>query len=232
MQNSFFLQRPTLYFLCTLQSPLTLHQTHSNFSCFVSVVGHFPQTRNSAALLFLDVPHWSYLSSLRGLWQSRCNVPGVLLIVQLCLLFWSCWPFLSLVCILCVFFFLKPVRTFISLFFKKKNSLPSLNLCQCGKPKLVPHICSRWAGALRRPDSVTAGRQNQSEGTGLKHFRDLLVWISRIWVNLWVCSALLVYSELWSLVEPNCDWLCQAEAEFSACHCFLRGEKGELVEGK
>lgn len=135
-QNSFFLQRPTLYFLCTLQSPLSLHQTHSNFSCFISVVCHFPRhvtVQRSCFWMFLIL---SYLS-FHGLWQSRCNVPGVLLIVELCLLFWSCWLFLSLVCILCVFFFLKPVYTFISLFFKKKNNLPSLiNLCQSGKTQI------------------------------------------------------------------------------------------------
>lgn len=117
----------------------------------------------------------------------------------------------------------------------KKNY--HLLLIYGGKSKLVPHICSHWPGAMRRPDSVTAGRmvqrRNQSEGMGLKHFAgDLLVWIGRIWVNLWVRSALLVYSELWRLVEPNCDWLCQAEAEFSAYQCFYGGEKGEWVEGK
>lgn len=220
LQNSFFLQRPTLCFLCTLQSPLTLHQTHSNLLFYFRRLS-LPQTRNSAALLFLNVPPWSYLSSLHGLWQSRCNVPGVLLIVQLCLLFWSCWLFFVFgLYFVCSFSWsLSAPSSHYSL---KKKTIYHLLLIYVSleKPKLVPHICSHWAGAMRRPDSVTAGRQNQSEGVGLKHFRDLLVWISRIWVNLWVCSALLVYSELWSLVEPNSGWLCQAEAEFSACHCF------------
>lgn len=105
-----------------------------------------------------------------------------------------------------------------------------MNLCWSGKTQshfshLIPLTWSQEK--TRQCHHSEDGAETKTKAKArLKHFRaDLLVWISRTWVNLWVCYALLVYSEPWSLVEPNCDRLCQVEAEFSAIIAFTKKVK-------